>query len=281
MGKVLARASPATFYSYEPLHMYGVRILDQDSEDLRYALVLMKDLMRCRLQKHPDQVSHMGRQDFYFQQNTFLNNLCRRDNGMYSCKNATYVGEVCGSAELHVVKVLRLSLKWVRPLLENSDLDFQVIYLARDPRAVLSSRVKEDWCTPSCQNPERMCSLLAEDLREAVLLEKEYPSRFKFIKYDEVCDNPLASLKTVMSFLNLPVTKPQEVILPSRKIGQNDKEIFSRADLWRRRSSFTQIVKPVQNYCRSSLEKLGLRIFVSEQDLHDLSIPTLSGPSGL
>lgn len=108
-----------------------------------------------------------------------------------------------------------------------------------------------------------------------------FPCRFKFIKYDEVCDNPLASLKTVMSFLNLPVTKPQEVILPSRKIGQNDKEIFSRADLWRRRSSFTQIVKPVQNYCRSSLEKLGLRIFVSEQDLHDLSIPTLSGPSGL
>ncbi|XP_069978786.1 carbohydrate sulfotransferase 3-like [Penaeus vannamei] len=261
--------------------MYGVRVLDQDSPDLRSALALLKDLMLCRLEDHADQVSYTSRLDFYFEHNVFLRNLCRRNDGRFSCRNATYVSEVCRAAELHVVKVLRLSLKWLRLLLEDSELDLQVVYLARDPRAVLSSRVKEAWCTRSCQSFEAICSLLEADLQEATLLLKEYPTRFKFINYDQVCGDAQASLKDVMAFLNLPVTRQQEVLLPSRRIGHHSAETYSRADLWRRGTSFTQIVVPVQNSCSLALKKLGLRTFVSENDLLDLRVPTLAGSSGL
>ncbi|XP_063608380.1 carbohydrate sulfotransferase 5-like [Penaeus indicus] len=177
--------------------------------------------------------------------------------------------------------VLRMSLKWLRPLLEDPDLDFQVIYLARDPRAVLSSRTKVPWCrAPSCRNPKVMCSLLTEDLAEVPGLLKAYPQRFKFVTYDRICRNVTGSLQDLMAFLKLPPTADQREFLqypkiPRRRYGNRNNTFLLQAQLWRTSTSFNHIVLPVQNACRGSLEKLGLRIFASRKELVDLSVPAV------
>ncbi|XP_063592841.1 carbohydrate sulfotransferase 3-like [Penaeus indicus] len=179
MGQVLAGAANATFYSYEPLHMYGVKVMDQDDARTRSALALMKDLLLCRLDSHSDQVFYMGRCDFYLSQNVYLRDRCLRgdrNDKQSPCRNASHVAGVCRSADMNVIKVLRLSLQFARPLLEDDDLDVQIIYMARDPRAVLSSRIKAFWCTGICSDPQTMCPLLEGDLKEAALLSKEYPT---------------------------------------------------------------------------------------------------------
>ncbi|XP_042873365.1 carbohydrate sulfotransferase 2-like [Penaeus japonicus] len=285
MGQVLARASDATFYSYEPLHMYGVKVMHDDDDAItRKAQTLLKDLILCRLERHVDQLFGEGKPNYPFNQNAFLHNHCRGEKNVRSaslCRNASYVSEVCRSADMNVIKVLRLSLKFARPLLRDDDLDVQVIYLVRDPRAVLSSRSTSPWCRSACRDPEAICSFLEEDLKQASLLSKEYPTRFKMILYDEVCDDGFAALLDVMAFLGLPVTTKQERLLPSKRNLSEVEGNVSRAEIWRVTASFGQIVQPIQRFCHSSLERLGLRVFASNEELRDLSRPVLLRPPGI
>ncbi|XP_042873361.1 carbohydrate sulfotransferase 6-like [Penaeus japonicus] len=278
LGKVLTRALDATFYSYEPLHMYGVKVMHDDDDAItRKAQTLLKDLILCRLERHP-------KHGYYLHQNEFLFDSCRREKSVRSaslCRNTSYVSGVCRSADMNVIKVLRLSLKFARPLLRDDDLDVQVIYLVRDPRAVLSSRSTKPWCQMSCRDPETICSLLEEDLKQASLLSKEYPTRFKMVLYDEVCDDGSTALLDVMAFLGLPVTEKQERLLPSRRDLSEAEGNVSRAEVWRVKASFGQIVQPIQRLCHSSLERLGLRVFASKEELRDLSRPVLLRPPGI
>ncbi|XP_069983355.1 carbohydrate sulfotransferase 1 isoform X2 [Penaeus vannamei] len=183
----------------------------------------------------------------------------------------------------HLLQVLRLSLRWARPLLEDEDLDVQIIYMVRDPRAVFSSRARVDWCTSStCRGIQTVCSLLGKDLAEAAALLQEYPHRFMFVQYEEMCQNMSASLADMMDFLGLPVTDVQKNMLryesPSTDPHTIAKNSLLQAQLWRNLTSFEDIVVPVQDSCRASLEKLGLRIFSSYTELQNLSVPALIRP---
>lgn len=280
VGKLLAKATNTTFYSYEPLHMYKVHVLHRDRNDTRAAVRLLRDILRCRLLRHQDQVSYMAHQKWYLKENAFLGNRCKPSR---ACSSTAFVGKVCRMASLHVAKVLRLSLRWARPLLEDEDLDVQIIYMVRDPRAVFSSRARVDWCTSStCRGIQTVCSLLGKDLAEAAALLQEYPHRFMFVQYEEMCQNMSASLADMMDFLGLPVTDVQKNMLsyesPSTDPHTIAKNSLLQAQLWRNLTSFEDIVVPVQDSCRASLEKLGLRIFSSYNELQNLSVPALIRP---
>ncbi|XP_042891250.1 carbohydrate sulfotransferase 5-like [Penaeus japonicus] len=281
VGQLLARATNATFYSYEPLHKYKVHVLHRDRNDTRAAVKLLRDVLRCRLLRHQDQVSYMAHQKWYLRENTFLNKYCKPSR---ACSSTAIVGKVCRMASLHVAKVLRLSLRWARPLLEDEDLDVQVIYMVRDPRAVLSSRARVSWCTSStCGGHQTVCSLLEKDLNEAAALLQEYPNRFMFVQYEEMCQNMSAALADIMDFLGLPVTNAQKKMLnyeaPSTNSHTIAKNSFLQAQLWRNMTSYSDIVVPVQKYCRASLEKLSLRIFNSNAEFQNLSVQALIRPS--
>ncbi|XP_069974100.1 uncharacterized protein [Penaeus vannamei] len=156
--------------------MHGVRVLSANDTKTRSAVEYLKDLLLCRLRRRREEVGYLTSKAFYMKENALLKQRCRSNRR--TCFNASFVEGVCRGADLHLAKVLRLSLRWLRPLLEDDDLDFQVIYLVRDPRAVLSSRTKVPWCrSPSCRNPKVVCSLLTEDLTEVPALLKAYPQR--------------------------------------------------------------------------------------------------------
>ncbi|XP_069983593.1 carbohydrate sulfotransferase 1-like [Penaeus vannamei] len=251
-----------------------------DRNDTRAAVRLLRDILRCRLLRHQDQVSYMAHQKWYLKENAFLGNRCKPSR---ACSSTAFVGKVCRMASLHVAKVLRLSLRWARPLLEDEDLDVQIIYMVRDPRAVFSSRARVDWCTSStCRGIQTVCSLLGKDLAEAAALLQEYPHRFMFVQYEEMCQNMSASLADMMDFLGLPVTDVQKNMLryesPSTDPHTIAKNSLLQAQLWRNLTSFEDIVVPVQDSCRASLEKLGLRIFSSYNELQNLSVPALIRP---
>ncbi|XP_063588812.1 carbohydrate sulfotransferase 5-like [Penaeus indicus] len=208
---------------------------------------------------------------------------CRKTS---KCYDPSFVSETCRSADMHLLKVLRLNLPWARTFLENENLDFQILYLVRDPRAVLSSRRGLTWCsTPTCNSPSVTCSLLAGDLAEAAVLQKEFPDRFKFLHYDEICQNMTTSLADIMDFLGLSVQPEQTKLLQEKKTSEAKysvhKNSLLQAQLWRNTTSFYDIVLPVQHFCQSSLQKLGLRSFSVEKEFRDLSVPALERPSKL
>ncbi|XP_047498924.1 carbohydrate sulfotransferase 1-like [Penaeus chinensis] len=260
--------------------MHKVHVLHRDRNDTRAAVRLLRDILRCRLLRHQDQVSYMAHQKWYLRENAFLGSRCKPSR---ACSSTAFVGKVCRMASLHVAKVLRLSLRWARPLLEDEDLDVQIIYMVRDPRAVFSSRARVDWCTSStCRGFQTVCSLLEKDLTEAAALLQEYPHRFMFVQYEEMCQNMSAALADVMDFLGLPVTNVQMNMLKYKKSSTDPliitKNSLLQAQLWRNMTSYADIVIPVQEHCRASLEKLGLRIFSSNTEFQNLSVPALIRP---
>ncbi|XP_047498468.1 carbohydrate sulfotransferase 5-like [Penaeus chinensis] len=281
IGQLLTRASNSTFYSYEPLHMHGVQVLDVDDATTQSALAFLKDLLLCRLRRWQREVAYLGSLGKYRSQNTFLWKRCPRHRQQWRlCRNASFVSEICRSASLHVAKVLRLSLRWARPLLADRDLDVRVLYMVRDSRAVLSSRAAKSWCrSPSCRDPQTVCPLLAADLREADALAAEYPHRFKLLIYDKICQQMSTVLEDTMAFLGLPTTAEQKHLLKYDQAyfrkASIEKNSSLQAQLWRRTVSFPGIVVPTQQHCRTSLEKLGLRIFSKEEDLRNLNVSTM------
>ncbi|XP_047499038.1 carbohydrate sulfotransferase 6-like [Penaeus chinensis] len=291
LGELLRRVSNKTFYSYEPLHMYHINVFDKKENDdtLIPPVVLLRDLLSCNFEAHSNLVKYQKKKRWYLLANKYLGKTCRRRGhlGMkVDCSSPLYVGGMCRSANVHLIKVLRLSLRWARTFLENKSLDFQILYLARDPRAVLSSRTKLKWCnTPMCRNPNVTCSHLAGDLAEASGLQREFPERFKFLHYDKICQDMTTSLADIMNFLGLPVQQEQIDLLKFKETSDKKFSIFKnsllQAQLWRSNTPFQGIVQPVQNSCESSLEKLGLRIFQTEKELLDLSVPVLERPSKL
>ncbi|XP_063588646.1 carbohydrate sulfotransferase 6-like [Penaeus indicus] len=294
-------------FCYEPLHMHKVHVLHRDRNDTRAAVRLLRDILRCRLLRHQDQVSYMAHQKWYLRENAFLGSRCRPSR---ACSSTAFVGKVCRMAIPYQIQrtytyseelstgvtqlagmlltecfpqVLRLGLRWARPLLEDEDLDVQIIYMVRDPRAVLSSRARVDWCTSStCRGFQTVCSLLEKDLTEAAALLQEYPHRFMFVQYEEMCQNMSAALADIMDFLGLPVTNVQMNMLKYEKPSTDPliitKNSLLQAQLWRNMTSYADIVIPVQEHCKASLDKLGLRIFSSNTEFQNLSVPALIRP---
>ena len=60
-----------------------------------------------------------------------------------------------------------------------------VLYLVRDPRAMLSSRLKSPWCLTSkdCINTTVLDADLRSDHAEAKKLGKKYSRRFMAVRY--------------------------------------------------------------------------------------------------
>ncbi|XP_042860218.1 carbohydrate sulfotransferase 6-like isoform X2 [Penaeus japonicus] len=275
MGELMKMADRGIFYSYEPLSEYGPHVLYENIEETHMAVEELKNVLRCQFDS--------SEVDEILETNPLLREACET-SGL--CKNANKTGELCKKASLHVAKVLRLGLRWARPLLEWEDVDVKVIYMVRDPRAVFSSRARVPWCsTPTCNDLQTVCSMLTDDLEEASFLQRYYPNRFHFILYDQFCQTPFAGLRDLMTFLGLPVTRDQERILQTKLPSTDPLSIYknstAQAQLWREKSSFPKIVVPVQRWCWDSLETLGLRVFYSEKDLVDLSLPVVLRPVDL
>ncbi|XP_047499063.1 uncharacterized protein LOC125045689 isoform X2 [Penaeus chinensis] len=246
LGELLKRWSSKTFYSYEPLHIFKVKVhekTDNPNSASISATSALRDILACDFRTHGAILKYQNRWRWYKWANTYLMERCTKTR---KCYDPSFVSKTCRSADVHLLKVLRLSLPWARTFLENEDLDFQILYVVRDPRAVL---------------------------------------RFKFLHYDEICQNMTTSLADIMNFLGLPVQQEQTKLLQEKKTSQNKysvhKNSLLQAQLWRKTTSFYDIVLPVQHFCQSSLQKLGLRSFPVEKEFLDLSVPVLESPSKL
>ncbi|XP_064120846.1 carbohydrate sulfotransferase 5-like [Macrobrachium nipponense] len=207
--------------------------------------------------------------------NAYLSKNCKKTS---LCAKTAFINEVCKRANIHTIKLLRLSLKWAWPLLQDDDLDLRIIYLARDPRAVLESRSKVNWChDKTCKDPKTVCKLLDDDLQEAKKMMQQFPEKFKFIQYEKVSDDLVNSLKDIMAFAGLGVTDRQMKIIGRKKGNPNEpfitrKNSRNQVNRWRKKADFRQIWT-FQRECLKPLSQLGLRIFSSKTELVDVSLP--------
>lgn len=122
--------------------------------------------------------------------------------------------EKCRHQRHVVTKVIRLSVRHFRELL-NKNKDLTVVHLLRDPRAIINSRLKTfgyplDIRTIQSErhirnNAEALCNKMQTDLTDGMMLEKQFPDRFRFVHYEDLFTND-DSMTRFHTFLGMTLT---------------------------------------------------------------------------
>ncbi|KAF2350920.1 Sulfotransferase domain [Trinorchestia longiramus] len=306
LGDLMSNANNYTFYSYEPLFHFGTQIFDDlENQDTKDALKLVEDLLACNALPHHDFLHKMYELKFPLLTNKKFYKECVPTK---RCNDEVFFSDVCASSEVHVLKIIRLSLRFAASLLLKPKFkDLKIVYLARDPRPVISSRrqpVNLRWCPPTqpqCYDPLYACSLLSHDLNFIYTLQQQFPDRqvmlslisisvspnhhrFFFVRYEDLAAEPVRTVEWLWHKLGLPFTPAFSLYLQQTTSGHkpkmqvNDVTRDSAQHVFAWRSDITwKLVEEVQVACSTVITNFGWKLFHNEQDLRNLIMVSMRG----
>lgn len=265
-----------TFYHFEPLHSmtYNSRIGD---DKIDKAFHLFNGILNCNYTEMGEYMEWVRQphNQFLFSHNMFLRVTCH--SNPKTCFNSTFVNAVCQRAPVHVMKVTRLHMRHLKTYLEeNPDMNIKVVYLTRDPRGIVSSRWSLDWCNGTeCSDSNVLCHEMNEDLKVFEDMQREKPSNFIKVRYEDISLNPEAESRKLFKFLHLPFTTSVQRFLKTHTVGRrtDDSNPYSTrrnttamAFSWRERFTFKQVTN-VQLSCKDVLKTLNHSFITSPEQL--------------
>ncbi|XP_064607119.1 carbohydrate sulfotransferase 1-like [Liolophura sinensis] len=289
----LLQQTEGAFYTFEPLHalysyytrkslaptlMNGTkwnRILE--GYQIPYARHLLDSLLHCHISRI-DKISVVA----YSKKSIILskfrscnqkyktspkdfNNVCVRD-----------LQEDCQRAPIRVIKTIRTPMRLVRELLE-ADPSLKVIHLLRDPRAHTRSWMQHDGEGGKPRDKiEAICNRIRADLETRYELQKLYPGAFNEIIYEALARQPMAVLKKVYSWLEVPIQQKVINWLINSTHSQKDGtfvETFRKnsavtAYSWTKNVKFSH-VNLVNTYCRDIIAHGQFPPLNTEQELRE------------
>lgn len=182
VGNVFA-SLPETFYYYEPLGNIGDRKLQQNESNPFLNILL--DLLHCDFKSAEPFLAALKDQVFPLENSHALRNHCFGEQ----CYNPRFLENLCHLYQNVVAKVVRLELKYADWLLK-ADKELQVVYLIRDPRAIVNSRKHPDiigCCsiTPDCST-KVLCGDMKRAYRVSEILRHKYRKRFHVQRFEDL-----------------------------------------------------------------------------------------------
>ncbi|XP_047485974.1 carbohydrate sulfotransferase 1-like [Penaeus chinensis] len=201
----------------------------------------------------------------------------------------SYLNLFADDAKVHYFfQVVRLSLHDAQLLLDDPrNAGMKVIHLMRDPRGSLNSRWSLYWClSPECRDSETVCRQQLADLKLVPELEGSYPSRYKFVLYEDLSLRPDKVVRELWRFLNLKPNRRTLALLarntktPSTQPYSTLRNSPCHTFSWRKKLNYTMLTK-VQEKCKDVIWGLGMRLFASEEEYRNLSVSVMlkEGPS--
>jgi hypothetical protein len=92
------------------------------------------------------------------------------------CGQPMYLDAICSALPIQVTKLDRTNLEFMSPLLDDPNLksNTKILYIIRDPRAIMNSRKHFPWCLDSkeCISAKYDCRDHIKDYNEAKKLVK-------------------------------------------------------------------------------------------------------------
>ncbi|XP_034032900.1 carbohydrate sulfotransferase 1 [Thalassophryne amazonica] len=234
-----------------------------------------------------------------------------RDDGTTSDQpDETWCSKKCGALNLtlastsclsrgHVaIKTVRIpEVGDLRTLTEDPRLDLKIIHLVRDPRAILASRMMafsdqfrawKMWNATGRQPRYVDLSQITstcKDMEASAETGLQAPAwlrgRYLLVRYEDLAFNPKEKASEIYRFLGLEMEDSvQRWIVKNTNSNESTSEWHYRysttrdsratAESWRLRLAF-EIVRNVQNLCKSTLALLGYRQVQSAAELRNLS----------
>ena len=193
--------------------------------------------------------------------------LCKT-RGRDFCYQPEYLTKLCKLFPITLIKFVRLSVEVFGSLIaELSSDDFHVIYLSRDPRAIMNSRWNNypstTWCVngSECTSALVLCQDMDNDLTAAFKLQDMYPGRVHILRYEDLALSPSEKAVQLFDALGLHfgneaqlfISEHTEVDDPNSKIVRDSGK---RVTAWMNEMTAMQMLE-VQRSCSGTLERYG------------------------
>lgn len=247
LGHILTEHA-GVFSHYEPLMWLGVHQARsmQQLDEVHHTL---RELRACRYHDIPryinatqvhtlDMLSHNPR----------VWRACRDGPNRHTCTNPHFLELACRMMPLYVFKLVRLRLRQMERYLAAGDT--LVLFLVRDPRAMISSRANSvRWCRrePECIQPSRLCADMEEDLEALQELRLRYPDSVRMLRYEDLAREPVTQLQDVFQFTGLEWTPQLEKEVRDKTQHEESgawgvqKMALKHIDSWKQKLSDKQI----------------------------------------
>lgn len=147
----------------------------------------------------------------------------------------------------------------------------KLILIVRDPRAIMYARSQAIWCQEStfCKDESFLCQDMDKDFDKISQLQKDFPNRVSFVRFEDFASLPKRELLNLAEFLDLPSTEEMERYL-DKKVSDNGQLLAHNQDtssnVWQSQMHFTTIER-IQTVCQTAMSKWGYKVF-NYQDVH-------------
>ncbi|KAH3836631.1 carbohydrate sulfotransferase 1-like isoform X2 [Dreissena polymorpha] len=194
--------------------------------------------------------------------------------------------DICTKKPVRTVKLLRLTLGAIAPLLE-ADPRLKIIHLFRDPRAIIHSRkysryypLSDDESSDNLQ--KNLCNKMMQDYLEGQNLAKNFPNRIIFVFYEDLLANLNTRLSVLMRLLRInynaeivkELTEIKSNLAPPEMGIDFVKDRMSNNAMWWRLYIDWELVKRTDTVCEQIYDVLGYRRIPLQDMLQDLNYST-------
>ncbi|XP_057330800.1 carbohydrate sulfotransferase 4-like isoform X2 [Microplitis mediator] len=260
----IVNSHPANFYLYEPLRDFGnVHIRDLPLVDA--AIKNIYKFFNCEF----DKIHFVEPKQWIYKHNQDLGTHCVNQRDL--CSDPMFLTAVCRLYPFQSIKFVRLSLESAQLLLEDEHLGVRMILIVRDPRGVMQSRRRLDWCHNStdCSDPQVLCNDMVSDYKVAAELKKKYPHTFKVVRYEDLSLDPRHKAKEIFEFYGLNFHSNVEKFLETHTKNDLGSSYSSFRDSkkapfhWRNDLNFSE-VEEIQRVCSTAMKLWGYVPAVNE-----------------
>ncbi|XP_057341549.1 carbohydrate sulfotransferase 1-like isoform X2 [Microplitis mediator] len=187
------------------------------------------------------------------------------------CSDPIFLTAVCRLYPFQSMKFVRLSLESAQLLLEDEHLGARMILLVRDPRGIMQSRRRLEWCQNStdCSDPQVLCNDMVSDHKVAIELKKKYLHTFKVVRFEDLSLDPQHKAKEIFEFYGLNFHSNVEEFLETHTKNNSGNSYSSFRDSkrapvhWRNEMNFTE-VEEIQRVCSTAMKLWGYVLAVNE-----------------
>lgn len=197
--------------------------------------------------------------------------LCKdTPNGKATCFNRDFLTSTCKSFPWKLLKIVRMKLELMRVFLEDpQSSDLQIIYLVRDPRAVINSRRSTvKWCKPKdedCYSPKILCQDMEEDLKTYNELKLLYPDRVHILRYEDLMQDVHNQSKKITEAVGLQYSASMDKFVSTHTTNEvntawtTSRDSKARLLHWTKKLG-TNNLQEIQYVCKDTMAKFGYKV---------------------
>ncbi|XP_045206560.2 carbohydrate sulfotransferase 3-like [Mercenaria mercenaria] len=168
----------------------------------------------------------------------------------------------CKQSKIVVEKFIRMTMEMVKHLFQSFR-NLKIIHLFRDPRAMLDSQVRKGDSKAHILSTFKgrvkyMCQQMSKDRTIAKELDLMYPGQIYTLRYEDMVDLPLDTIRKVFNFIDVPFTKTDELFVKSLSRKKNTADLRKPPPLsaWRKHIT-AQSLSVTDEYCSSLYKEFG------------------------